>query len=95
MEKHPLFLTGRPTQSARTTIKTDFRLNALTACMLSLFMAVSPSDARAETLEFLTERTEELEQTTREVQSIVVGDGVTGTVSGTGGTLIYNGGDFR
>lgn len=94
MEKHPLFLTGRPTQSARTTIKTDFRLNALTACMLSLFVAVSPSDARADTLEFLTERTEELEQTTREVQSIVVGDGVTGTVSGTGGTLIYNGGDF-
>lgn len=94
MEKYPLLLTRRPMQPALNSVNTTFKLNALTACMLSLFIAASPSDIRADTLEFLTDRTEEINQTTREVQSITVGDGITGTLSGAGGTLIYNGGDF-
>lgn len=71
-----------------------FYFNALTLGILSLGFT-TPNESYADTLSFTSTRTEDIGSDTRYYDVLGVGNNVVGTVTGAGGTLIYNGGDLN
>lgn len=70
-----------------------FNLNALTLCLLSLGLG-SAAEVRAERIHFPAEHIEDIGDETRSIDGLHVSNNVIATITGEGGTLIYNGGDL-
>ncbi|TCV96394.1 outer membrane autotransporter protein [Luteibacter rhizovicinus] len=76
--------------------RTRMNRRRLTPLAVSFLLAgVAMAQVHADTISFPSGSTVDIGSDTRVIDGLTVSNGATGTIIGTGGTLIYNGGDFR
>ncbi|CAB3729785.1 hypothetical protein LMG24238_05618 [Paraburkholderia sediminicola] len=71
------------------------RLTPLCASLLLIGFGASLGQAHADTIAFPANSTVDIGSATETVDSLTISNGVTGTIIGADGTLVYSGGDFR